>query len=115
MYKYIPIEEIINTHINESHLQKKNNKLLDPPLILHIPTWDETFFRKEPKKMPDGLAKELTYQLPNTRETTNSKLFQLITCLLSTYKVITLILERIDKFRTKSTQKKKKNEKISSS
>ena len=55
---------------------------------------------KNPKEIPEWLAKSTTYLLPKTSETNNSKNYRPITCLSATYKLFTsIITERTYSFQ----------------
>ena len=54
---------------------------------------------KNPEKIPEWLAKSITYLLPKANETTNPKNHRPIICLSTTYKLLTsIILERTYSF-----------------
>ena len=47
---------------------------------------------KNPEEIPEWLAKGITYLLPKVSETNNPKNYRLITCLSTTYKLLTSIM-----------------------
>ena len=54
---------------------------------------------KNPEQIPEWLSKDITYLLPKASETNNPKNYRPITCLSTTYKLLTsIITERTHSF-----------------
>ena len=53
---------------------------------------------KNPETVPEWLTEGTTYLLPKSQETPNPKNYRPITCLITTYKILTVITERMYTF-----------------